>query len=357
MSAARVTIIGAGVTGLAIASCLRRYVGSIVAVDLLEAADHPGGMISGVEFAGMLVDAAADAIAATPEALTTQLLALGIDLPVVRPQGAPQQLIQGDRRVVLGDFCPGTREVVGISGGMWRLAAELIGVAGPIRCGARVAHLRPAGRKWVTSLVGGAEIIADAVIVAIPPGAARQILGEVCAYSQPRFAPRQAVLLAYDHGHVPKNRSTGFLRSAALRDSTPVTGLTWIDVKWPASVTRPNVAIARVVLDGRHNAWSDQQLIANASALVADLWGIHAPPVDTSAITWPEALNIAQQPAVRDPRQPIPGLMLSGSARGVTGIAACLDDAAKAVAHIVSALGAGARGASPGSVGGGWPRR
>jgi protoporphyrinogen oxidase len=67
-----------------------------VTVDLLEAAGHPGGMISGVEFAGMLVDAAADAIAATPEALTTQLLALGIDLPVVRPQGAPQQLIQGE---------------------------------------------------------------------------------------------------------------------------------------------------------------------------------------------------------------------------------------------------------------------
>jgi protoporphyrinogen oxidase len=157
------------------------------------------------------------------------------------------------------------REPLGVGdGGMWRLAAELTGVAGPIRYGARVAHLHPAGRKWVTSLVGGAEIIADAVIVAIPPGAARQILGEVCAYSRPSFAPRQAVLLAYERDHVPKNRSTGFLRSATLRDSTPVTGLTWIDVKWPASVTRPNVAIARAVLDRQHNAWSDQQLVAMA---------------------------------------------------------------------------------------------
>ncbi len=352
MSATRVTIIGAGVSGLAIASGLRRHLGSAVTVDLLEAAGHPGGMISGVEFAGMLVDAAADAIAATPEALTSKLLAVGIGLPVVRPQGAPQQLIRGDRRVVLGDACTGTREVVGISGGMWRLAAELIGVAGPIRCGARVAHLRPAGRKWVTSLVGGAEIIADAVIVAVPPGAARQILRDVCSYPWPSFAPRQAVLLAYERDHVPKNRSTGFLRSAALRDSMPVTGLTWIDVKWPAAIERPNVAVARAVLDRQHNAWSDQQLVAMAVTLVADLWGTQASPVDASVISWAEALPAAPPPAERAPQQPSPGLMLSGSARGVTGIAACLDDAAKAVGHVLDALGADASGAAVGSVSG-----
>jgi len=341
MSAARVTVIGAGVTGLAIASGLRRHLGSAVGVDVLETADHPGGMIRGVELAGMIVDAAADAIAATPETLTTQLLGFGIDLPIVRPQGAPQQLIRSDRYVALGDTCRGTREVVGVGGGMWRLTVELTGVAGPIRCGARVAHLRPLGRKWVTSLVDRAEIISDAVVMAIPPGSVRQILRGVCLYSQPRFAPRQAVLLAYEHDHVPANRSTGFLRSAALRDSTPVTGLTWIDVKWPASVPRPDVAVARAVLDRRHDAWSDQQLIANASAIVANLWGIHGSPVDARAISWPEALPGTPLPATRDPRQPIPGLILAGSARGLTGIAACLDDAADAVRHVFEVIGEG----------------
>jgi len=351
-----VTIIGAGVTGLAIASALRRYLGSAVALDILEAADHAGGMISGVELAGITVDPAADAIAATPESLTAQMRTVGVDLPVVRPNGAPQQLVPRDRGIVLGDVCGGTREVVGISGGMWRLAAELIGVAGPIRCGAPVVHLRPAGREWVTSLADGTEIVADAVVVAVPPGAARQILRDVCLYSQSSFAPRQAVLLAYEHEHVPMNRSTGFLRPAALRESTPVTGLTWIDVKWPAAVTRPKLAVARAVLDRPQNAWTGQQLVAAAATLVADLWGIEGPPVDANAISWPEALPATPQPAVRAPRQPMPGLMLSGSACGVTGIIGCLDDAAGAAGHLLSALGEDARRAALGSVGGGRTR-
>ncbi|HVC41530.1 MAG TPA: FAD-dependent oxidoreductase [Candidatus Saccharimonadales bacterium] len=349
MSATRVTIIGAGVTGLAIASGLRRHLGSAATVDIVEAADHAGGMISGVELAGITVDPAADAIAATPESLSARLLKLAINLPVVRPRGAPQQLVPRDRDVVLGSVGGGMREVVGISGGMWRLAAELISGAGPIRCGELVAHLRPVGRKWVTSLADGAEIVADAVVVAVPPGAARQILRAVCSYSRPGLAPRQSVLLAYEHDQVPKDRSSGFLRSATLHDSTPVTGLTWIDVKWPAAVTRPNLAIARAVLDRRHNAWSAAQLVSMASTLVADLWGIQAPPVDARAISWREALPVGPQHAAGDPRQPMAGLILAGSAYGVTGIAACLDDAATVVQHLVSAPEVDARGAPVGA--------
>ena len=68
--------------------------------------------------------------------------------------------------------------------------------------------------------------------------------------------------------------------------------------------------------------------------------------------SWAEALPAAPPPAERAPQQLSPGLMLSGSARGVTGIAACLDDAAKAVGHVLDALGADASGAAVGSVSG-----
>lgn len=340
----RVTVIGAGITGLAVACALRARLGDDAAITVLDAADQPGGVIAGVRCAGMLVDAAADAIAATPEALRERLLGLGVDLPVVGPQGASQPLVEREGALALGRPAAATREVVGIAGGIWRLPAALAGRVEQVRCGSRVTAVRAAEASWSVSLAGGEEVVGDAVVVALPPGAASAIVGDPGWRPPPAFVPRQVVLLAYRQADLPRTRGTGFLRPAALRDVTPVTGVTWIDVKWPASVPRHGVAIARVVLEVPGGALDRADAAATASALVADLWRVTAPRLDVAIVSWLEALPEATTTAPRPARQPRHGLILAGSARGLSGIAACLDDAVEAAAATAAALGGAAGG-------------
>ena len=340
-TAVRVTIVGGGISGLATASLLAKALGRAGSVTVLEARPQPGGIITGATLAGMKLDPATDAIAASPDHLAALFLSHGITLPIVRPEGLPQALVTRGDHLCLGDDIAHSVEVVGILGGMWQLP-RLLARRLPIRNGVQVQRIERAGALWLARTADGAEFLSEAVVVAVPPGALLRLLGSgLVNATLERFAPRQAVLLAYDQRSVPLRRSTGFLRPPELADRTPVTGCTWLDVKWPASVPRGTRAVARVVLDHSVPGVTDARLRREAHDTIRTLWGVRTDPEDVHISRWPEALpprRTAANSNVSHPETP-PGLEFVGSARGCAGITTCLVDAERAARSALSHLG------------------
>lgn len=347
-TAARVIVIGAGLSGLTTASLLKNALGAESSVTVLEATPSPGGILSAVALDGMSLDPATDAIATSPDQLACMLRPHGIELAIVRPQGLPQLLEVSGDQIQLGATIEPSVDVVGIEGGMWQLPTALASRV-TVHSGVRATRINHAGSGWLISTADGSELSCDAVVAAIPPGALAELLKPGPAEPTPtRFEPRLSVLLVYDRADVPVPRGTGFLRPAALAERMPATGCTWIDVKWPASVTRPDRAVARVVFDASQQGVDDTELRAHAHQLISQLWDVQSPPVAAHVSRWSEGLPSKRTPSdPATPRLSEPGLALVGSARGCTGLGACLGDAERAANQLLIDLGQREPSATP----------
>jgi len=132
-----VIVVGAGIAGLVVARDLAR---AGVSVTVLEAADHAGGQLIGIEVGGVVVDAAAESYATRSGAVAELAAELGLE--TVRPLGAPAWIISTDGRQlplpaasVLGipaePFAPDVVAAIGTAGAWRALLDKLIPMLRP----------------------------------------------------------------------------------------------------------------------------------------------------------------------------------------------------------------------------------
>ncbi|NMO89763.1 protoporphyrinogen oxidase [Actinomycetospora sp. TBRC 11914] len=108
MTAARVVVVGGGVSGLAAAHRLRTRLGDDAAITVLESARVLGGKLAAVDLAGVRVDVGAEAFLARRPEAAARLTELGLADEIVHPSAASSAVRAGGathampRRTVMG---------------------------------------------------------------------------------------------------------------------------------------------------------------------------------------------------------------------------------------------------------------
>ncbi|GAA3087842.1 protoporphyrinogen oxidase [Streptosporangium carneum] len=241
--------------------------------------------------------------------------------------------------------------------GMGSLPSAVAAASGAeIRTGVTVRELSRTETGWrlVTGPVPDPEIIeADAVVLAVPAPAASRLLanevpGAAAELARIEYASMAIVTLAYPREAFPKPPTgSGYLVPPVER--RPVKAATFSSVKWPHLVEAdPDLIVLRCSL-GRLGEEAllqreDSELVALATAEMADVMGVHGPPRDSRVTRWGGSLpqydvgHLDRVARIRAAVAPQPGLAVCGAAYDGLGIPACVSTARTAAARILDHL-------------------
>lgn len=248
---------------------------------------------------------------------------------------------------------PAAPVFLGIEGGLGRLAeacaAALLAAGSEVLLGTRVAALDRVGRGWRVTLAGGRAIVADGVVIALPPAPTAQLLrasapGAAVALGEIRSASVALVLLAYgiaDVAGLP--RGSGFLVPGS--EGRTVKALTHASAKW-AWLADPQTAVVRASAgrDGEPAPEDDDALV---TAVLADLRaaGLRHEPREHRVVRWLDALpqyevghatriaRVQEELAAR-----APALAVAGAAYEGVGLPACVRVASGAADRVLHDL-------------------
>jgi oxygen-dependent protoporphyrinogen oxidase len=251
-----------------------------------------------------------------------------------------------------------------LPGGLGRLVPVLLDALAErgvtVRTGATVRELarRPGGRWALT--VGPTrapeEVVADAVVLAVPARPAARLLGSVGdpAWSGPArrleelgYASMVLVTLAFDRLALS---GSGFLVPPGERRA--VKASTFASVKWG----RPGPSVVRLSY-GRHGEEADLQrddaeLVRRAVTDLADITGATGRLLDSTVVRWggglpqPAPGHLELVSSVRAALASAPALALAGAAYDGVGVPACIGSGRTAARSVRAALtGAGTLGA------------
>ncbi|MPZ83496.1 MAG: protoporphyrinogen oxidase [Actinophytocola sp.] len=252
---------------------------------------------------------------------------------------------------VLGDATRSDKPVFGaLEGGMAVLVDELAKAA-DVRLGRPVRELRRDGDGWrlVIGSTKDAEVLhADAVVLAVPPPAARKLLTDVVPAAAAAYAGIEvgsmAVLSMVLPDGVTLPDTSGVLLAVGERhgDGTPFTAkaFTHTSVKWGGTPVRLRASVGRVGETGLLRR-DDDDLLRAVRADLAELTGVTAAPVDWTVTRWGGGLpqygvgHIAAVDAIERAVAEVPGLAVAGASFRGVGIPACVDSAT-AAAHRVA---------------------
>lgn len=243
-----------------------------------------------------------------------------------------------------------------VRGGMSVLVEELLRRADPVvRRGAPARALRPDTRGWWVELgdARAPEVChADAVVLAVPPPAARRLLDEVApaaaaGYAAMEVASMAVVSLALPAGTVLPE-SSGVLLAVGERHgstSNPFTAkaFTFTARKWGREADQPVLLRASVGRFGEMELLrrEDADLVAAVRADLAELTGVAAEPIDWTVTRWGGGLpqygveHTAAVARIERSVAALPGLAVAGAALRGVGIPACVDTAGAAAARVV----------------------
>ncbi|MEV4563727.1 protoporphyrinogen oxidase [Nonomuraea sp. NPDC049419] len=215
----------------------------------------------------------------------------------------------------------------------------------------RELHRTESGWRLVTGPVPRPEAVeADAVIVATPgPAASRLLKAEApkaaAELARIQYASMAVVTLAYPVDAFPEPPATsGYLVPPVER--RPVKAVTFSSVKWPhlsKDLVILRCSIGRV---GEEHLLQrdDVELVALATAEMADVMGARGLPVDSRVTRWGGGLpqyNVGHLDRVARVRAAVamePGLAVCGAAYDGIGIPACIGTARTAAARILDHL-------------------
>ncbi len=240
-----------------------------------------------------------------------------------------------------------------VPGGMGTLASALAASGEfELRTGAAVTELRgrPGGGFVLT--VGGEEIVADRVVVAVPPGPAASLLAELTPLAAAELAAIECastavVTLAFRSSDLPALPGSGFLVPPV--EGRRIKASTFSFAKWDwvraagrgAGPAGEDLFFLRTSL-GRHRETvvgdlSDDELVAVSRAELAEAVGLTADPVDVHVQRWTDGLpqyavgHVERVARIRADVARVPGLSVCGAAYDGVGIPAVIASAALAV--------------------------
>lgn len=238
-----------------------------------------------------------------------------------------------------------------LRGGMGVLVEELARQAAPeLRVRETVRALTRTATGWRLELGSAPRpefLDADAVVLAVPPPAARRLLADVvpaasAAYAGIEVGSMAVVSLVLPAG-VALPDASGVLLAVGERhrDGTPFTAkaFTYTSAKWGGSGGRLRASVGRVGEEATLRR-DDDVLLSEVLADLRELTGIDAAPVDARVTRWGGGLpqygvgHTAAVAAIEDAVADVPGLAVAGATLHGVGIPACIDAASTAAGSI-----------------------
>lgn len=243
---------------------------------------------------------------------------------------------------------------LGLAGGLELLVARLasdlhdVRLASPVRA---VTRARAGGYRL--HLPGEAHVEADAVVVTVPAHAAAGLLSSVsptaaAALSGIRHASVVTATLAY-----PPSAIGHPLRGAGMLvprvDGRLLTACTWSTSKWPALAGSGMVMLrASAGRDGDERAlgMGDDEVVRRLHDELAEALGVRGRPAASLVSRWPDGFpqyEVGHQARVAAIEAALaadaPGVLVAGAAYGGLGIAACIEQARRAVDLVTGGQG------------------
>jgi protoporphyrinogen/coproporphyrinogen III oxidase len=250
-----------------------------------------------------------------------------------------------------------------LTDGLGALPAAVAAASGAtVRTRATVRELTRTPTGWrlvVGSAADPEEILADAVVLALPARPASRLLSGVpgasaaaAALAAIEYASMAIVTLAYPRSRFPVSRErSGYLVPAV--EGRAVKAVTFSTIKWPHLAVPPDggpagpdgpIDIIRCSI-GRIGEESvlqrdDADLVALAVAELADQTGTQGPPVDTRVTRWGGGLpqytvgHLDRVATIHEAVSAQPGLAVCGAAYAGIGIPACIATADSAAQRV-----------------------
>ncbi|WP_066062322.1 protoporphyrinogen oxidase [Frankia sp. EI5c] len=244
-----------------------------------------------------------------------------------------------------------------LRGGLGQFAEQVASSSGAqVRTGLMVRELRRTSEGWQVSCdpMGGGEvpapITADAVILAVPAGAARDLLSPIAPHAAAPlagvpYASVGLVTLLYRGASLPAG--SGLLVPA--RSGLSIKAVTYLSEKWPHVAAGSGLTVVRASV-GRAGAEGelrrgDTELAGVVAAEVAQVTGVIARPIAFRVSRWGGALPqyLPGHPGrIESVRRALPaGLALAGAGYDGVGIPACIRSGEAAAEAVLSGLRAG----------------
>jgi oxygen-dependent protoporphyrinogen oxidase len=253
-----------------------------------------------------------------------------------------------------------------LRGGMGSFVARLAERGGAdVRTGVPVRAVERTADGWRVVCGRGPDghtaepLVADAVILAVPAGAARTLLSPLAPHAAAPLAgvPYASVgLVTLIYRDITAPTGSGFLVPA--RAGTSVKAATYMSTKWPhVGTERLTVVRASIGRAGAEHELrrGDTELAGVAAAEIAQIGGITARPIATRVSRWDGGLpqylpgHLSRIAAVR--RSLPAGLALAGAGYDGIGIPACLRSGEAAAAAVLRAVRPAAQGSPADPVG------
>ncbi|OLF18012.1 protoporphyrinogen oxidase [Actinophytocola xanthii] len=331
---------------------------SLPPLELAEDEDVSVGEVLGRRFGRELVDDLVEPLLGGVYAGRADLLGLRATMPALvagldRAGGS----LRRAAAAILGPPSGGARPPVfaALRGGMGVLVGELARRSGAeLRLGYPVRELTRDEGGWRLEVgsPGRAEVLhADAVVLAVPPPAARRLLADVAPAASSGYGAVEmgsvAVLSMVLPDGVELPASSGVLLAVGERhaDGTPFTAkaFTHTSVKWGGGPVRLRASLGRV---GETEVLrrDDEDLLTAVLADLAELTGVRARPVDWRLTRWGGGLpqygvgHLAAVAAVERAVAEVPGLAVAGAALRGVGVPACVDTASAAADRVAGHL-------------------
>jgi oxygen-dependent protoporphyrinogen oxidase len=220
-------------------------------------------------------------------------------------------------------------------------------LAGRVRSDTAASELRLEGGAWTLS-AAGEELVADAVVLAVPAAAAGLLLEPISSAAAAGLAAIPAastgvVLMVYGHGTgggLPEG--TGFV---VPRGKAPMTACTWLSSKWPSeafgdrAVVRCYVGAVgdEDVLDA-----SDDDLVDACARHLSAVLALPSRPQTARVVRWPGSMpqyELGHLDRVARIRDALPaGIFVVGQAFDGAGVADCVRAANETAVAVAASL-------------------
>ncbi len=355
MSQARVVVIGAGLSGLAVAA---RLVSAGRDVLVLEASSRAGGQLETFRESGLVVELGAEGFVARSRAVPALCALVGIAGSLVDQLTTDTYSVEGSELVLLppgeaarrlGFQVPPEelgRGIRSLALGMGELTDALLAHVGAARVrlatSARALHRAAGGLR--VELADGASEAAGAVVLATPARLTAALLAPLALSESVPLAAAPlmsnvSVNLLYQRAQLQTYPAGSGLIFPDSFTNVGLRALSLVDHKFAGRVPGEQ-ALLRVFfrpVGDALSAWSDARFAVEAASAIAQVLGVTGEPARTWVSRWADALPVftpahqAQAAALDQALQPL-GVHVTGSAFHGAGI-----DAAVASAEIVAA--------------------